>query len=63
MKLGGLGPAGYNIHSLRVGKATDLALGGASDAVIRESGRWASNAFLKYLRFEFLPLRLQPTQL
>ena len=60
--LGGLDPADFNTHSLRVGKATDLALGGASDAVIRESGRWASNAFLKYLRFEFLPLRPQPSQ-
>ena len=46
----GVAPERYNTHSLRVGRATDLALEGASDATIRATGRWRSNAFLSYLR-------------
>ena len=39
-----------NTHSLRIGRTTDLALAGASDAYIRQAGRWSSNAYLKYIR-------------
>lgn len=39
-----------NTHSLRIGRTTDLALTGASDAYIRQAGRWASDAYLKYIR-------------
>ena len=46
----------YNTHSLRVGRATDLALAGASETMIREVGRWNSNAYLGYVRFNLLHL-------
>ena len=52
----GLPPDDYNTHSLRVGRASDLALSGASDATIRATGRWQSNAFLDYLRFPLFEL-------
>ena len=45
----------FGTHSLRAGRATDLALAGASDAEIRATGRWASDAFKGYLRFPVLP--------
>ena len=40
----------YKSHSFRIGRATDCALRGYSDAKIRALGRWRSNAFLKYIR-------------
>ena len=42
--------ARYNTHSLRVGRTTQLAADNASDATIRHTGRWVSNAYLKYIR-------------
>ena len=48
----GLDPSQYNTHSLRVGRATDLALQGVPEALIRETGRGSSNAYLQYVRFE-----------
>lgn len=57
----GLNPNLYNTHSLRVGRATDLALSGEPDAVIRETGRWASNAFRKYIRFDGFTLPIPPS--
>ena len=47
----GRDPAKFNTHSFRAGRATDLAAEGAPEAVIRETGRWHSNAFLNYIRF------------
>ena len=47
----GLDPDKYNTHSLRAGRATDLAIVGTPDAIIKETGRWGSNAFYKYVRF------------
>ena len=41
----------YNTHSLRAGRATDLAIVGTPDAIIKETGRWTSNAYVKYVRF------------
>lgn len=34
----------------RIGGATTLAARGASDAVIQTEGRWASKAFMRYVR-------------
>ena len=48
----GLNPSFYNTHSLRIGRATDLAIKGVSADTIKETGRWASSAYLKYIRFE-----------
>ena len=43
-------PELYNTHSFRIGRATDLAINGYSDAQIAMRGRWKSNAFKKYIR-------------
>lgn len=40
----------YTSHSFRIGAASFMASQGASDAQIRQAGRWASNAFLTYIR-------------
>ena len=40
----------YNTHSFRVGRTSDLALGGASDRQIAIIGRWQSDAFREYIR-------------
>lgn len=37
-------------HSFRIGAATAAALRGESDAQIRAAGRWASDAFKRYIR-------------
>lgn len=37
-------------HSLRAGGATELALGGTSDNIIRRIGRWSSEAWERYVR-------------
>ena len=51
LSLLGLDPKLYNTHSLRAGRATDLARAGTSEAIIKETGRWRSDAYLKYVRF------------
>ena len=43
-------PEEFALHSGRIGGATKLAAGGASDTVIQREGRWASNAFMRYVR-------------
>ena len=43
-------PNHYNTHSFRSGKATDMAMHGASDAQISTFGRWSSNAYKKYIK-------------
>ena len=43
-------PARYNTHSFRIGRATDLAKMGEPDHLIKNAGRWRSNAYLKYIR-------------
>ena len=40
----------YDIHSLRIGRATDLFNSGVNIERIKEIGRWRSNAVYKYLR-------------
>ena len=37
-------------HSFRIGAATSAALRSESDTQIRASGRWASDAFRRYIR-------------
>ena len=59
-KIIGLDSSNYTTHSLRAGRATDLAEAGESDAVIRTAGRWRSDAFKCYLRFAVLPTPLPP---
>lgn len=50
LKFCGLDSSRYKSHSFRIGKATDCAQRGYSDAKIRLLGRWNSNAFCKYIR-------------
>ena len=50
LQLGGLPHDKYTTHSLRIGRATQLAMEGASESVIKSTGRWKSNAFQKYIR-------------
>ena len=40
----------FNTHSLRIGRATDLAKLGYSDTKIKQIGRWKSRAFADYIR-------------
>ena len=50
VKLIGLDPSLFNTHSLRSGRATDLALEGHSEATIKLAGRWHSSAYQQYIR-------------
>ena len=52
--IGALGrnPIHYNTHSLRIARVTQMALAGVPVEVIKRTGRWKSNAFMKYVRFE-----------
>ena len=52
----GLNPSPFNTHSFRAGRTTDLAMAGASEAIIRETGRWKSDAFKAYIRFNVFEL-------
>ena len=51
----GLDSAKYTSHSLRAGRATDMGEAGVSEHQIRSAGRWRSDAYKCYLRFEVLP--------
>ena len=46
----GLKDRGYNTHSFRIGKGTDMAMDGASILQIQQTGRWKSFSFLRYIR-------------
>lgn len=50
----GVAPSHYKGHSFRIGAASHAADQGFSDAQIRLSGRWKSNAFQKYIRLPSL---------
>ena len=52
----GLNPKRYNTHSLRIGRATDLAVLGLPEQVIKKAGRWESDAYLKYIRFDLFTM-------
>ena len=43
-------PKRYSSHTFRIGAATNLAVDGASAGVIRNVGRWKSNAYKSYIR-------------
>ena len=46
----GLNPSVYDIHSLRIGRASDLIRYGYSLKEVKRMGRWKSNAVYKYIR-------------
>ena len=46
----GLDPKHDSIHSFRSGKATDLALDGATELQLRMVGRWESTAYGVYVK-------------
>ena len=50
----GYNPAHYDTHSLRIGKTTDMGRQRYSNSQIALAGRWASDAYVKYLKPEFL---------
>ena len=54
----GLQPGLYSSHSFRAGRTTDLVEMGFKDAIIRESVRWKSAAFIWsiYVRFDVFRL-------
>jgi hypothetical protein len=46
----GIPPTNYNTHSFRIGRATQMAINNISEDVIKATGRWQSDAYLKYVR-------------
>lgn len=46
----GFNTALYKGHSFRIGAATDAVQRGMSESQIRNLGRWASDAYMKYIR-------------
>ena len=46
----------HSSHSFRAGRTTDLVEMDLPDAKIRESGRWKSDAYLQYVRFDVFKL-------
>ena len=55
-KAAGLDYEDFDTHSFRARRTTDLVEAGYSDAIIRESGRWSSDAYLSYVRFDLFNL-------
>ena len=51
VKLCRLNPNLYHSHSLRIGKATDLAKNNMSTDLIKHIGHWKSNSVYKYIRY------------
>ena len=52
----GLPPKRFSSHSFRAGRASDLAEAGVGETLIRQTGRWKSNAYLQYLRYPLFRL-------
>ena len=46
----GIPSEGYSGHSFRLGAATAAAQCGLQDSIIQALGRWASPAYLRYIR-------------
>ena len=46
----GIDPSHFSGHSLRVGAATSASRSGISDRVIKQLGRWSSQAYALYIR-------------
>ena len=42
----------YNSHSFRIGRATDMARAGVPEQIIKATGRWKSEAYARYIRFD-----------
>ena len=51
----------FNTHSFRIGRTTDLASVGTPDSVIRETGRWRSDAFKAYIKPKAVTLPEPPS--
>jgi len=45
-----LNPKDFSPHSLRIGRATDLAIQNTPEHVIKKTGRWNSTAYINYIR-------------
>ena len=56
LSLNGYNPDSYNTHSFRVGKASDMAIAGVPEAVIRKAGRWTTDAFKQYIRWSIFTM-------
>ena len=56
LELQGFPSASYNTHSFRIGRATQLSMDNATDAVISNTGRWESAAFKQYIRPAYFTL-------
>ena len=52
----GLDSSDYSTHSFRIGRTTDLAMDGIPAHQIKLIGRWASDAYKKYIRPSLLHL-------
>ena len=50
--LAGYQDKSFNTHSFRIGRATQMAMDNVPDHVIKATGRWKTNAFLKYIRIQ-----------
>ena len=68
LSIAGIPNERFNSHSFRIGAATSCAAKGASDAQIRQLGRWHSDAGIRMLAFgcwhldqEIYPLTQPPT--
>ena len=50
VELQGLDSSRYNTHSFRIGRATQLAQDNTPERTIKQTGRWNSTAYEKYIR-------------
>lgn len=50
LKVAGLDPSQFGLHSFRIGAATEAFRWGLGAAVIKRIGRWESNRFRLYVR-------------
>ena len=50
MRAAGRPPSAYGTHSLRIGRATATAFVGGDELDIKDSGKWSSQQYLKYVR-------------
>ena len=50
LEMAGFNSSQYNTHSFRIGRVTEVANTGASDLVIKNTGRWKSTAYQGYIR-------------
>ena len=50
MRAAGRLPSAYGTHSLRIGRATATVFVGGDELDIKDSGKWSSQQYLKYVR-------------